>query len=255
VNQFPLFSAISLACFLCAPADPPKPKAKTLPTVVSKVGNVTSVVEDVPPVPPKCRVTVAISPKVSDEAMTLWDVSPEDGVEFESEQPNKLTVLVPVGVERDYRFRWVGREPKGKQRTERITVKAGKGPRPPPDPDPPTPDPDVAPPIPEAGNRVLIVYETADQANYTKGQIDFMYSADVRQYLTEKCPKSGTSNGWYMLDKDAVMNVMPELWKKAFARPRTKLPWLIVSNGKTGWEGPIPDRYEDAFSKVKDFIK
>jgi predicted alpha/beta superfamily hydrolase len=82
-----------------------------------------------------------------------------------------------------------------------------------------------------------------------------MYSAEVRSYLTEKCPKDGTSNGWYMLDKDAVMNVMPELWKKAFARPRTKLPWLIVSNGKTGWEGPIPDRYEDAFSKVKDFIK
>lgn len=241
-------------------------------TLLTKIGNVTSVVEDVPPVPPKCRVTVATFPLVSDEALTLWDFSPDDGVEIEKEEPNKLTVLVPTGVERDYRFRWVAREPKGKQITERITVKAGKGPKPPPDPiDPVDPVDPVGPaPIPEPGNHVLIVYETADQTAYTQGQINFMYSPEVRQYLTDKCTKHGTGNGWYMLDKDAVMNAMPELWKKAMSRPRTMqverigpggtktlapAPWLIVSNGKSGYEGPIPDRFEDAFSKVKDFVK
>jgi hypothetical protein len=259
MSNFPYGALISLALFVGQPAEPQeKPKQKESTTVV-KAGKATTVVKEIPPVPARCVVTVATTPKLTDDAMFGWTVVPEENIKITTEEPNKLVFEVPTSPEVEYRVKWTAKEPKAKQQVVRVNVKAGKGPRPPPDPDV---DPDVDPPQPDGkpliedpANRVLIIYETGDQTNYTQGQIGFMYSAEVRQYLSEKCPKAANSNGWYMLDKDAVTTALPPAWGKAMARPRTKLPWMIVSNPKGGWEGPVPERYEDAFAKVKEFIK
>ena len=120
-----------------------------------------------------------------------------------------------------------------------ITV--GTSPVPPPVPPvppvPPTP-PTPPAPIPLEGFRVLIVYETAELGRLTGAQRAILTSTKVREYLAAKCAKDGTQPAFRVYDKDVV----PELpWlKDAFKRPRSSLPWIVVSDGKTGYEGVLP---------------
>jgi hypothetical protein len=211
---------------------------------------------DVPKENPVYVPVVAKIKEATKDTKAVWKIVPTPAWKEESGQQVRFTgppgTYYLSAVHVDFKAQTFGQ-------LEGFTTIKGEGPAPvPPGPTPPGPNPPTPPdpsPIPEPGNRMLLVYETADLAKYTTGQIGFMGSTEVRQYLDAKCTKGTNSNGWYMLDKDAVMNAMPPLWQKAFARPRSKLPWLIVSNGATGWEGPMPERYEDAFAKVKEFIK
>jgi len=128
-----------------------------------------------------------------------------------------------------------------------IDVDAGEGPRPPPKPEP---NPDEPPkpveppaPIPGDGLRVLVVYESADGAAITAGQYAAMYGKASRELLNEKCAvgPDGKTREWRIYDKDVDAARDSKLWADALKRPRGKLPWLVVSNGKTGFEGPLVD--------------
>lgn len=108
-------------------------------------------------------------------------------------------------------------------------------------PVPPPPTPSVAP-IPVAGNRVLIVYESAELSKYPASQAAIIYNAGLRSYLNSKCivGPDGKTKDWFILDKDADVSSLPVLWKNAMALPRQSLPWLIVSTGTTGISCPLP---------------
>lgn len=98
----------------------------------------------------------------------------------------------------------------------------------------PTPGPDPIPaPIPAEGLRVGIIYESADKARYTPKQLAVMASAELREYMRAKTVE------YRIIDKDTPITDSP-LWKAVLDRPRTDLPWLVISNGKTGFEGPLP---------------
>ena len=167
----------------------------------------------------------------------------------------------------------------------------GAGPKPPdpdPDPDPDDVDPPPPPlgpaPIPVPGFRVLVLYETGDQTGYTVGEINMLYAKEVRDYLNAKCVKEGVTPGFRIYDKDVVMTGESDVWKNAVARAKEKmaawkpvtrrkvvyngltpeitletvgdhqaLPWLIISDGTKGWEGPMPDKFEDAFALIKQY--
>lgn len=124
------------------------------------------------------------------------------------------------------------------------------GKEPTPDPDPPNPpDPDNPAPIPVEGFRVLMIFETEDLAKYKSGQLSVLYSTDIRKYMDSKCV--GGKSGYRIWDKDESGTGHPQLWQDAMKRSRTTLPWLIVSNGKTGYEGPIPDSIQATMEILK----
>lgn len=125
-------------------------------------------------------------------------------------------------------------------------VPPGPGPGPAPEPQPnPTPSPA---PIEGAGFRVLIVYETS--AVISSPQRAAITSNDVRTYLNGKCARVNNHPEWRILDPDQAMTA-GAIWAKALARPMqlTKTvdgkevaqAWVIISNGVTGFEGPVPD--------------
>ena len=121
---------------------------------------------------------------------------------------------------------------------------AAPAPKPAPDDDKPKPKPPAPSPvpIPVAGFRALIVYETADLAKLPSAQRAVLTSAEVRGYLNDHCTPGpdGKTKEWRVLDKDADAGGEPALWQAALKRDRKSLPWLIVSDGKTGFEGPLP---------------
>lgn len=123
----------------------------------------------------------------------------------------------------------------------------GKSPTPEPEPEP-TPEPDDKPaPIPDPGFRVLFVFEAEDLTKYPRGQLNAMRAKDVADYLAAKCVKGpdGKTPETRAYDQHTPMDAAPKLWRDAMARPRASLPWVVVSNGKTGFEGPVPHNPAD----------
>lgn len=125
-----------------------------------------------------------------------------------------------------------------------------------PGPDPkPKPDPDPSPkdaPIAGDGLRVLIVHETSQPLS--QSQFATIYGQQFRDYLRAKCAKGADGSAEARIwDKDVDTKDAPKHWQDAMKRPRQSIPWLIVSNGKTGFEGPLPQTLDEALAIVKRF--
>jgi hypothetical protein len=131
------------------------------------------------------------------------------------------------------------------------------GPTPPPNPvDPPKPVPPVDPaPIPAAGLHVLVVYDALKLTTLTTEQQGAIYGKDVRDYLRAVCPKGedGVTAEWRMWPVDVDASGESKLWRDALARPRKSLPWIVVSNGKTGFEGPLPGNAAEMLALLKKY--
>lgn len=156
-----------------------------------------------------------------------------------------------------YRFVAVAASNAGEQSAQAFAVLVGDAPPGPPDPpkppDPPAPPPGPAP-IPAPGFRVLFVLETADLARLPAGQRTIFTAAAVRDYLNARCARDANGwPGWRVWDQHVNASAEAAHWQAALARPRKGLPWLVVSDGKTGWEGPLPATVEETLALLKGF--
>lgn len=124
----------------------------------------------------------------------------------------------------------------------------------PPDPGPKPPDPGPKPPTPVAGNRVLIVYETADLAAMPEKQKQVLYSPQVRDYLNARTAQDGKVKAWRVWDADVVTSGESKEWQDAMKRKRTSLPWIWI-NGRTVYEGPLPGTVDDAMNLLKKHLE
>lgn len=107
----------------------------------------------------------------------------------------------------------------------------------PPTPDPPQPVPDA--PIDAPGMHILVVYESAEVDKMPAAQKSMLYSTNTRSYLN-----SVATDKWRVLDQHTNYTDPSNIWAKALKRPRTSLPWIIISNGTTGYEGPLPESFD-----------
>jgi len=135
-----------------------------------------------------------------------------------------------------------------------LDVDDGTKPIPPPDPpkppDPPTPNPA---PIPVDGFRVLILYESADQTKMPAAQQSILFSKTVRDYLNSHCAAGPKVKDWRIWDKDVDPSGEAKLWQDVMKRPRVGVPWIVVSNGKSGFEGPLPANVGDTMALLKKY--
>jgi hypothetical protein len=133
----------------------------------------------------------------------------------------------------------------------------------PPGPNPP-PGPDPLPPIPGAGFRVLIVTETKDLSTLPSAQVQAMTAKEVTDYLDSHCVKDNNQPEYRRFDKDTDLSKASSVWQEAMNRvtnkdqkhPDTKytsLPWILVTNGKTGFEGPLPANTASLMTLLKQY--
>lgn len=125
-----------------------------------------------------------------------------------------------------------------------------EGPRPPPTPDPPKPDPPSPAPIPLPGFRVLIIY---DPATLTPGQQGIVYGKAVRDYLQAKCVvgADGKTKDFWILQKGLDVSAAPKWIGDVIQRHPGQSTFLVVSDGKTGYDGPIPENAVDALAVLQ----
>jgi len=128
------------------------------------------------------------------------------------------------------------------------------GPTPPPVP-PAPPEPVDPPPIALPGLRVLMVYESSDLSKMPKEQLNVLYDTGLRDYLSQTCVKDtrGQTPEWRVYDKDAILGDDEEPWKSVIKRPRAAVPWIVISNGTSGFEGPLPATVADTRTLVAKY--
>jgi hypothetical protein len=131
----------------------------------------------------------------------------------------------------------------------------GPGPNPPgPGPTPPTPPPSPAP-IPAPGLRVLLIYKADQLTKLPPGQQEIFFGAAVRGYLASACtlgPDSKTRE-FRCWSETTDVSGESKLWQDAMKRPRASSPWILISNGTAGYEGPLPATADEALALVKKF--
>lgn len=108
-------------------------------------------------------------------------------------------------------------------------------------PVPPPVPPPTPPPIPQTGFRVLIVYEDGDLHKMPSKQVQAIKSKAVLDYLDLRCvAEDGGKKAWRIWDQNISTANVGKTWQDAMALTRASLPWIVVSNGVTGFSGPLP---------------
>lgn len=134
------------------------------------------------------------------------------------------------------------------------TIETGKAPEPTPAPTP-TPEPPKDIPFPGDGLRVLFLYEADKLSTYSASMLDVLNSQEIRDYLNVKAAvgPDGKTREFRFWKYDVNASQAPKMWQDALKRTRTGLPWLIVSNGKSAYEGPLPATVEEALTLLKKY--
>lgn len=192
---------------------------------------------------------------VDPKAGIIWRVSPaKDVSKATSSQKSRLEFVAPPGT---YTVDLLAVRLSATGETQideaQTTVTIGE-PAPPVPPVPPVPPPSPAP-IPLPGLRALFIYESAELAKMPASQQLVLTSQLVRDYLNSKCavgPDNRTKE-WRFYDKDTDLSADGKAWQDAMKRPRTQVPWLIVSNGKEGYEGPLPENEAKTLELLKKY--
>ncbi len=103
------------------------------------------------------------------------------------------------------------------------------------------------PPIALDGLNVLVVEETEARPLLPGGQIAVLQSTAIPNYV------EGKGGVYRELDQQPSTANLSKPWQDAMARPRQSLPWILVSNGKSGFEGPLPPTEEATLELVKKY--
>ena len=139
-----------------------------------------------------------------------------------------------------------------------IDANNGSAPKPEPDPGPkPKPDPEPTGALIDfPGLAVLVVYESSQLVRMSKGQLQALQGQVTRDYLKDHCYKEeGKHPAYRIYDKDVVLTNEKKQWRDAMARPRSSVPWIVISNPQRGggFEGPLPDTFEAITALLKKY--
>lgn len=108
---------------------------------------------------------------------------------------------------------------------------------------------DDGPPVPGEGKHVLVIYETEDRISMPRDQRSIIDSVPLREWLKE----SGVDAKF--LDPQSEIVHSDAWFKAAIDANRESLPWMIVSNGKAGFSGPLPGTVDEFKTIVERYAK
>jgi hypothetical protein len=123
-------------------------------------------------------------------------------------------------------------------------------------PVPPNPGPTPTPaPIPVAGFRVLIVEDSTNRTKLPPAQQAVLFAKPIRDYLDAKCVvgADGKTHEWRIWDQGTDAGADGEPWASALKRTRQSLPSILISDGKTGFEGPLPATVAETLALLKKY--
>ena len=124
----------------------------------------------------------------------------------------------------------------------------------------PTPAPVNPAPIADAGLRVWFLSNYKDLSHPEfRAQAEVLSSTILKQFLIDHCVKGtdGKTPEYRSFDvsqTDHLANESP-LWQTAAERKHDSLPWMGISNGKTGFEGPVPKSIQETIDLIGKYAQ
>ena len=111
--------------------------------------------------------------------------------------------------------------------------------------------------VPEAGKRVLMVYESSELGSYPFKQTSILQGETIATYLDGAVDKDDEGNPLYRRwDKDVNLEYVDKVWKAAMELAKAEpLPHLIILNGNRSVKGPLPDDVDQALSLLKKHLE
>lgn len=139
-------------------------------------------------------------------------------------------------------------------------IKSGTDPPPGPNPPGPTPDPKPEP----APLWVVIVRDGASLSKLPQSQLTALNGAALRDYCKTHCRPGadGKTPDFRIYEPDTDVSHQSPAIQKAYktaveemtkADPTRTTPWLTLSNGKTGYSGPLPTDEASILAKLKTY--
>lgn len=113
-------------------------------------------------------------------------------------------------------------------------------PAPPPEPKP------ITAPIPAEGLHVLIWRET-DLNRVPEAQLEQFYGVRLRAWM------KASRVDFRIWDQNIDAANETAEWQAAAKVKPGSLPWIVVSNGKTGYAGPLPESTEATIALLEKF--
>ena len=136
-----------------------------------------------------------------------------------------------------------------------------------------------------------MVEDTKNRIKLPKEQLAILFDKKVRDYLQSKCvtEPDNKTKGWRIWDKDVDATNDLKVWQEAMKRPRElkikdaaldrfevyspsgvllatfsrreeavafsqrSNPWIIISDGKKGYEGPLPKDVDATLELLKKY--
>jgi hypothetical protein len=88
-----------------------------------------------------------------------------------------------------------------------------------------------------------------------QSQQQILFAKSIRTYLDSKSPVGvdGKTHDWRIYDQNIDTTTDSQVFKDAMNRPRKSVPWIIVGNGKTGFEGPLPATVDDTLNLLRKY--
>jgi hypothetical protein len=117
-------------------------------------------------------------------------------------------------------------------------------------PTPPTPTPPTPPtPTPTPASKVyaLFIYDAQKVSTYPKEQAGIVTGESIQAYIKSK------GGDYRCLSDGQDVSKEPDSFKVWYARPRTSLPWCIISNGKDLYEGPWDPTADAMLERLKKY--
>jgi hypothetical protein len=227
-----------IICYVCVSIDASKPVVKFAPKLLQVTGSIA-------PIPGTGSISVTLTPEAANAAGARWRV---DGQATQTSGASVTGLAVgshDVAYERIDNWQAPNPDTVGvfAGQTTTLSRQYTQG---------PTPGPA---PIPVPGFRVLIVYETADVSKYPWPQALVLSDASIRSYLNSKCvvgPDNRTKE-WRIWDQNVNLTNESDLWQKAVLRSRASLPWIVISTGTTGYDGPLPKDVASTLALLKQY--
>jgi hypothetical protein len=110
-------------------------------------------------------------------------------------------------------------------------------------------------PIQATGFRVLVVYDSVNLARLPAAQVSIFTSPDVSTYCRDHCTKGadGKTPEYRCFTSGCDVSKEPQVWQDAFKLPRQSLPWIVISDGKTGFSGPLPANTADTLTLLRKY--
>lgn len=184
-----------------------------------------------------------------------WDIedAPKDTVLLNNQYPS-------FSLYQDGLFQIIAHGGEGVYCKVWFSIKSGTDP-PTPDPDPVDPKPDPEP-NPQPGKlMVIMVKDLSRVSELSPKQLEILLSTKIREYTATHC-KTGTDGKtpeFKVFNVDTVIEgESPEI-KEGFAaaakeiKEKNGIAWLAVSNGKSGWSGPLPENEEKTLELLKKY--